>query len=120
MAFAQANSVVKGPKFNKVGTIAAAGADETDATPVTSGFQIVTGADAAKGVILPEATAVDIGSVIAISNAVAAVLLVYPASGGTINAAAADAALSQNASSLGLYFCTGVDTWVAIEVARAS
>jgi hypothetical protein len=118
--FSGLHSKLKSPRFNKAGSVAAAGTTVADATLVTSGLQTVTAADAAKGVILPATAAVDVGSMVVVINSVAAVLKVYPATGGTINGAAANAALSQNASSVGIYFCTAADTWIAIEPALAT
>ena len=81
-------------------TVAAAGSDETDAAEITERVTKVTGADAAKGVILPAAG--DVGETFLIWNGANAVLLVYPPSGGTINNAAADAAYSLAANAVAL------------------
>jgi hypothetical protein len=64
-------------------TVAAAGADNTDAAAVDYGFTLVSAANGTKGVILPAAVA---GKVVYIKNNVAANLKVYPASGDQINA----------------------------------
>lgn len=118
--FAGLHSKLKSIRNGKVGTIAAAGNSQATGTAVTSGVQIVTGADATKGVVLPATSAVDIGSVVFVVNNVAAILKVYPATGGTINGASANAALSVNASSLGIFICTAADTWYAVEPALAT
>lgn len=66
-------------------TVAALGSDQTDAAAVTTGFTLVTAADATKGVILPTAVA---GSVCHIKNidAANAVLKIYPFASDGINA----------------------------------
>lgn len=69
----------------KTSTVAATGSTNTDAAALTTGFNLVTAADATKGVILPDSVA---GTVIIVKNADAAnaVLKVYPDSGAAINA----------------------------------
>lgn len=81
-------------------SIAAAGSTITDAAVLTSGFQLVTGADATKGAVLPATT----GSII-VKNADAAnaVLKVYPPSGGTINALSTSAAISMAAKTSAVF-----------------
>jgi len=75
-----------------VATVAAAGSTLATATSMTPGFVLVTAADATKGVVLSSSTVA--GDVYIIKNNAAAILKVYPVSGGTINAGAASAALS--------------------------
>lgn len=66
-----------------MGTVAATGTTNADAAALTTQVTSVTGADAAKGVILPAAG--DVGEVFLIENTAAAVLKVYPDSGSQIN-----------------------------------
>jgi hypothetical protein len=102
-----------------VATIAAAGSAQGDSTPITTGGIIhVTGADATKGVQLPAIDADRVGAILIINNHAAAVLKVYPESGGAINAASANAAISQIASSIGIYVATAAATWKMTNVAR--
>lgn len=121
MPFALASSKVNGLKLS-VGTIAAAGTTVADATAVTSGYQKVTGADATKGVVLPQIDTVDIGTVIFIDNDVAAVLKVYgygtDGTDGTINGGAAAAAGSLTANSVGIFVAVSTTAWRAIEPAE--
>lgn len=64
--------------------VAAAGSDNTDAGAIAQGgFTRVTGADATKGVILPD---LEIGSIVVIKNNAAAILKIYPNAGAGINA----------------------------------
>lgn len=63
-------------------TVAALGTDQTNAAPITTGFTLVTGADDAKGVILPTAVA---GAVVIIKVAPGADLKVWPNTGDAIN-----------------------------------
>jgi hypothetical protein len=90
-------------------TVAAAGTVAGDATaiPASAVAVKVTGADAAKGVMLPGRT----GEVMHLQNVAAAVLKVYPYTGGTINGGAANAAYSLAASKWALLICTAQDTW---------
>ena len=74
-----------------VATVAATGSVQGDAAALTEGFNVVSGADATKGVILPTAVA---GMVVVVKNTAAAALKIYPASGGAINAVAANGAYS--------------------------
>lgn len=74
-----------------VTTVAAAGSAQGDAAALSLGFNLVTGADDAKGVVLPAAVA---GSQVIIKVGDGADLKVYPASGDAINALSADAAMT--------------------------
>jgi hypothetical protein len=68
----------------KRATVAALGTDQTDAAPITTGFTSVTGADDAKGVILPTMAA---GEIIIIKSTVSnKILKVWPGTGVQINA----------------------------------
>jgi hypothetical protein len=61
----------------------AAGSTEADATSITTGLTVVTGADGTKGIKLPTAMA---GDIVIVKNNGAAVLKVYPAQYDQINA----------------------------------
>lgn len=71
--------------------VTAAGSAQGDAAQLYHGFNVVTGADGTKGVILPTAVA---GMIVYIKGVTSAVLKVYPKTGGAINALSANAALS--------------------------
>ena len=90
--------------------VAAAGTTQANATGLTADFNEVTGADATKGVRLPPEVA---GLEIFVSNQVAAILKVYPASGGKIDAAATDAAFSQTANKNCVYRAVSATQWYA-------
>lgn len=94
-------------------TVVAAGADQAGATAVTTGFTLVTGADAAVGCKLPTAVA---GSVCIIKNADAdnAVLKVYPFLGDAINALAANASLDMAAKTSVLLVAYDDTTWYSV------
>ena len=68
-------------------TVAAAGSTQANAAAIATGFTLVSGADATKGILLPAAAA---GLTCVIKNNAAAVLKVWPASGDAINAIAVD------------------------------
>lgn len=89
-------------------TVAAAGSTQGDAAPVTTGFTLVTGADATKGVVLPAAAA---GKQVQIKNGANAVLKIYPATGDAINAIAANGALSIAALTSVLLTAYDATTW---------
>jgi hypothetical protein len=71
--------------------VAATGSVIGDAAALIEGFQVVTGADGTKGVILPVAVA---GAVVIIKGTTAAVLKVWPQTGAQINAVGASTAMS--------------------------
>lgn len=79
-------------------TVAATGSTQGDAAALVPGFNLVTGADATKGVILP--TPVD-GMEVTVKNRDSdnAILKVYPSTGLAINALAANGAISMAAKS---------------------
>jgi predicted RecA/RadA family phage recombinase len=74
-----------------VATVEAAGSVQGDAAALSLGFNLVTGADDAKGVVLPGAVA---GSVVIIKVGDGADLKVWPASGDAINALGANNAMT--------------------------
>lgn len=71
--------------------ISAAGTTQGTATALTKDFNVVSTVAASSGVVLPTAAA---GAQVTVKNAGANALAVYPASGGTIDALAANAAFS--------------------------
>ena len=80
----------------KTAALAALGTIQGDAAAVVARVSLVTGADTAKGVILPATpTAGDRYSIV---NTVAATLKLYPGTGDTINATAANTAVVLAAS----------------------
>ena len=72
-------------------TVAATGTVQGDAAAIATGFTLVTGADDAKGVLLPAAAA---GKICIIKVDAGADLKVWPATGDAINAIAANSALT--------------------------
>jgi hypothetical protein len=68
-------------------TVAAAGSTQANAAQIATGFTLVSGADATKGILLPVAAA---GATCVIKNNAAAVLKVWPSSGDAVNAIAVD------------------------------
>lgn len=78
-------------KRRPVLAVTAAGSAQGDAAQLIEGFNVVTGADGTKGVILPTAVA---GGEVIVKGVTAGVLKIYPATGGTINALSANAAIS--------------------------
>lgn len=70
-----------------VAAVAAAGANQGNAAALSEGLNVVSAADGTKGVRLPTAVA---GAVVIVKNTAAAALKIYPATGGAINAVAAN------------------------------
>lgn len=99
------------PTRRSVGTVASAGSVQGDAAALpVAGFVNVTGADTAKGVILPASTA---GTEIVIYNNSASALKVYPPSGGTIGAGASNAAATIGARVTYRAVCVDGTNWTA-------
>ena len=90
------------------GTVAAAGTGQSDGGAVASDFSVVTGADGTKGVVLPTAVA---GMQILIKNNTAAILKVYPATGGAINALSANAAISMASLTSATFAASSATQW---------
>lgn len=93
------------------GTLAAAGTGASDAGAVVRQITVVTGADAAKGVVLPAAATTE-GPFLIINDA-AARLFVYPVSGGNdnINGLAEDAGFTMDGGTWALFIPTSATQW---------
>lgn len=74
------------------GTVAAAGSTVSDATQLSAGFTIVTGANGTLGVKLPAAPTA--GTIVYIKGTTAGVLKVWPDAAATINAIGSNGAMS--------------------------
>lgn len=74
-----------------VASVAAAGSTQGNAAALAEGLNVVSAADGTKGVRLPTAVA---GAVVIVKNTAAGALLIYPATGGAINAVAANGSYS--------------------------
>lgn len=86
-----------------VNVVGAAGSTQGDATGLTAGTNIVTGADATKGVVLPPA---EIDMHVSVFNTVSGqTLKVYPNVGAQCNAIATDGAFSQPGLAEAQYHC---------------
>ena len=91
-------------------TVAAAGANQGNATAITAlGFCLVSAADNAKGVVLPTAVAGQI--VIVKNNVVNKTLLVYPASSDAINALSANGAFTMPGGDCQQFTAYDSTTW---------
>jgi hypothetical protein len=97
--------------LRSVASVAAAGTVQGDAAAITCEVNAVTASDGTKGVVLPTA---EVGMQITVKNTVAAVLKVYPASGGTINALSANAAISMAASTSATFVATSTTQWYTV------
>lgn len=94
-------------------SVAAAGSAQGDAAAIATGITWVTGANAMKGVKLPAAAA---GLICIVKNddTANAVLKVYPNTDDTINALAANAALSMAAKTACLFACLDGTAWFTV------
>lgn len=92
-------------------TLAAAGTTAADAAVLTQQFQVVTGADEAKGVALPAAATAE--GPYWIYNDAAAGLFVYPVNGGNdnINALAEDAGFLVAGGEVAVFVPTSATQW---------
>lgn len=80
-----------GPSRVRTATVAAAGTNASNAGQLIEGFNLVTGPDDTKGVVLPPAAA---GAQVIIKVGDGADLKVWPATGDAINAIAVDSAMT--------------------------
>lgn len=97
---------------------AAAGTTRADATAMTASFNWVTGADAAKGVIIPAPTA---GRVIIVKNddTANAVLKVYAPGSAKINGTAGSTAFSMAAKTACLFVAYDTTDWFSVPLAAS-
>lgn len=108
------------PIGGSVATIAAAGSTQADATALTGAINKVTAADGTKGAILPACTDDSrLTTRVVVWNSAAAVLKVYPNTGGTVNGGSANAATSLAANTVAEFILFDADTWIANEAAQA-
>jgi hypothetical protein len=100
-----------------VGTVAAAGSAQGDATAITNMVTYVTASDGAKGVILPAVTA---GAVYIVYDTVATSgLKIYPASGDDINDGSANAAITIEGKTMAIFVGLDTTTWAAMYTANS-
>ena len=91
--------------------ISAAGSSQGDATALTKAFNVVSTVSGGQGVVLPTAVA---GMRVTVINTSGATLLVYPASGGAINALATNAGYSLPTLGRLDYIATSTTQWYAL------
>ena len=94
-----------------VATVAAAGSTQGDAAALAEGINVVSAADGTKGVILPTAVA---GMVLIVKNTAAGALKIYPATGGAINAVAANGAYSITNLTSSLLVASSTTQWYSV------
>lgn len=96
----------------KTSTVAATGSSNTDAAALTTGFNLVTAADATKGVILPDSVA---GTMIYVKNSSASALKVYPDASAAINAlTATTGAYSMAAQTTSIFIAYSATQWYSL------
>jgi collagen type VII alpha len=91
--------------------ISAAGSTQGTATAITKDINIVSTVSAGQGIVLPTAVA---GMMISVTNTSANSLLVYPATGGTINTLASNAGLTHSAGATLLYIAPTTTQWYTV------
>lgn len=102
------------------GTLAALGTIQGDAAAIVTDVVVVTASDGTKGVVLPAGAT---GLSVRVINSVATAgntLKVYPASGGTINALAGDAAFVLGPGKVGLFTATSATQWYVADIASVT
>ena len=98
--------------MQSVGTgIAAAGSTQATATALTKQINIVSTVTAGQGVVLPTAVA---GMTLHLTNTSAVALLVYPATGGTINTLALNAGLTMGAGATLQFIAPTTTQWYTV------
>ena len=108
---------IRGSRRTNIGTIAAAGSVQGNATAIVNAVTIVTGADDAKGVILPVPTAGD--ELFVYSNTATAGLKVYPPANGTINDGSANAAITIEGKTLAQFIATSTTNYASMFTANS-
>ena len=98
-------------------TLAAAGSAIGNAAAIASRFTVVTGADNAKGVILPS-TASPGDEYVIYSSVASNGLLVYPHSTGDINDGSGNASVAMEGKSVGRFIMLDGTTWVGMFTAN--
>ena len=91
--------------------ISAAGTVQANATALTKEINIVSTVASGAGVVMPTAVA---GMVLTITNTSANSLLVYPASGGTINSLATNGAFTQVAGGTLQFIAPTTTQWYTV------
>ena len=111
------SDIVAGKRFNftAAATVAAAGSIQGDATALdsTHSFQIVTGADGAKGVLLPLLASGNEGICREVYNAASSALKIYPNTSDTINGGSADTAITVPPRAHVLFRAVSASDWAA-------
>jgi hypothetical protein len=97
--------------LRSVAAVAAAGSAQGDAASVVCEINVISASDGTKGVILPTA---EVGMQITIKNNVNAILKVYPATGGAINAISANGAISMAALSSATFVASSTTQWYTV------
>lgn len=105
-------SSVNASSTDAVGTVAAAGSAQGDATALGDELvQVVTGGDDTKGVVLPSAAAN--AKKVVVLNSGSAGLKVYPNTDDKINNGSADAAVAILENTTATFWAVAADNWAA-------
>jgi len=100
------------PALVGVASVTAAGSSQSDAAQLYHGFNVVTGADGTKGVILPTAVP---GMIVYLKGVTSAVLKVYGKTGASINGGSANAALSLTTGLMpSIFIASSTTQWYTI------
>jgi hypothetical protein len=105
------SGTVTGPVRLPVTTVAALGSTQANAAAIAEGINVVSAADGTKGVRLPTAVA---GMVVIVKNTAAGALLIYPATGGAINAVAANGSYSITNLTSTLLVASSATQWYSV------
>lgn len=89
-----------------------AGSSQSDGTAITAKINVITGADGTKGVVLPAGDG-DTAVYLLYSATATNACKVYPPTGGSINAGAANAAFSMTAQKPTLFVRVSSTQWLA-------
>jgi hypothetical protein len=94
--------------------VAAAGSAQGDAAAITAKVNVISAADGTKGVVLPAGDGDCPAVFVLYSSVVTNACKVYPPTGGSINAASANAAFSMTAQKPTLFVRVSSLQWLAL------
>src|SRR5262245_62635356 len=103
--------VLRAPTKGTYAEMSAAGTTQTDAAEITADYVLVTTVAAGSGVLLPAGNLSD--EVVIVNGHATESLLIYPRSGGKLNNATADAALTLPANSAAHFIGINDKNWAA-------
>jgi hypothetical protein len=109
---------IRGNRWKLAESLAATGTVIANAAAITKTFTTVTGNDDAKGVVLPSAPIIGT-TYLVYAEAATSGLLVYPPVNGTINGGSANAAVTMEGKTMGMFIATNSTNYAAMFTANS-